>query len=91
MDTLRRVGLLLLPVTLTASLAAQGGRTVIVQTNSAGDSVHIIDPATDKIVGEIPDAEVIHGVAVAPDGSRLYLSNESTTTLDIADAKTLGS
>ena len=28
-------------------------------------------------------------MAAAPDGSRLYLSNESTATLDIVDAKTL--
>jgi YVTN family beta-propeller protein len=79
---------LLALVSFSPSLAAQG-RVVIVQTNSAGDSVHLIDPATDKIVGEIPDAEVIHGVAAAPDGSRLYLSNESTATLDVVDAKTL--
>ena len=89
MDMFRRIGLLLLLVSVSVSLAAQAGRTVIVQTNSAGDSVHLIDPATDKIVAEIPDAEVIHGVAAAPDGTRLYLSNESTTTLDIVDAKTL--
>ena len=76
-------------VSLAPSMAAQSGRVVIVQTNSAGDSVSLIDPATDKIVGEIPDAEVIHGVAAAPDGSRLYLSNESTDTLDVVDAKTL--
>ena len=40
-------------------------------------------------MAEIPDAEVIHGVAAAPDGSRFYLSNESTDTLDVVDAKTL--
>ncbi|MCH2253121.1 MAG: hypothetical protein MK365_08170, partial [Vicinamibacterales bacterium] len=61
----------------------------IVQTNSAGDNVHLIDPATNTIVGEITGVEVVHGVAAAPDGSRLYLSNESTETLDIVDAKTL--
>ena len=88
MAALRRVGVLL-SVVLAMPLAAQTARTVIVQTNSAGDAVHLIDPATDTIVGEIPDAEVIHGVAAAPDGSRLYLSNESTTTLDIVDATTL--
>ena len=76
-------------VSLAPSMAAQSGRVVIVQTNSAGDSVSLIDPTTDKIVAEIPDAEVIHGVAAAPDGSRLYLTNESTDTLDIADVKTL--
>ena len=89
MATLRRSGLLFLLILIALPLSAQSTRTVIVQTNSAGDSVHLIDPATDTIVGEIPDAEVIHGVAAAPDGSRLYLSNESTATLDVVDAKTL--
>ena len=86
---LRRLGLGLLPLCLALPMAAQTRRPVIVQTNSAGDSVHLIDAATDTVVAEIPDAEVIHGAAAAPDGSRLYLSNESTTTLDIVDAKTL--
>lgn len=89
MTRLSRIGLLVLAVSLAIPLAAQTRRAVIVQTNSAGDSVHLIDPASDTIVGEIPDAEVIHGAAAAPDGSRLYLSNESTATLDIVDAKTL--
>jgi YVTN family beta-propeller protein len=89
MCALRRFGLLVAPALLTLPLFAQAGRPMIVQTNSAGDSVHVIDPATDTIVGEIPDAEVIHGVAAAPDGSRLYLSNESTATLDVVDVYTL--
>jgi YVTN family beta-propeller protein len=89
MATLRRLGLLSLPLILVVPLVAQTARPVIVQTNSAGDSVHLIDPTTDTIVGEIPDAEVIHGVAAAPDGSHLYLSNESTATLDVVDTKTL--
>jgi YVTN family beta-propeller protein len=83
------VAVLSLPAFFVLPLPAQTGKAIIVQTNSAGDRVSLIDPATDKIVAEIPDAEVIHGVAAAPDGSRLYLSNESTDTLDIADVKTL--
>jgi YVTN family beta-propeller protein len=83
------IALVTFAVLLTAASSAQSGRVVIVQTNSAGDSVHLIDPVTDRIVAEIPDAEVIHGVAVAPDGSKFYLSNESTDTLDIADVSTL--
>lgn len=61
----------------------------IVQTNSAGDSVMLIDPATNKVVGEIDGIEVNHGVAVAPDGSRFYITDEAESTLDVADAKTL--
>ena len=61
----------------------------IVQTNSAGDSVDLIDPATNKIVGVINGIEVNHGASVAPDGSRYYVSNEAESTLDVVDAKTL--
>jgi YVTN family beta-propeller protein len=86
---LTAVALLALPVFFSAPLTAQSGRTVIIQTNSAGDTVHLIDPVTDKIVGEIPDEEVVHGVAAAPDGSRIYLTNESTITVDVIDTKTM--
>jgi len=71
-----------------APVAAQR-RPIIVQTNAAGDNVQLIDPETNTIVGEITGVEVIHGVAAAPDGGKLYLTNESTEMLDIVDVKTL--
>ena len=61
----------------------------IIQTNSAGDNVHIIDPVTNKVVGVIEGIEVNHGVAVAPDGTRIYVSDEAQSTLDVVDSKTL--
>src|SRR6266478_10106324 len=61
----------------------------IIQTNSAGDDVSIIDPATNKVVGVIHGIEVNHGAAAAPDGSRYYISNEAESTLDVVDQKTL--
>jgi YVTN family beta-propeller protein len=64
-------------------------KVVIVQTNSAGDRVSIIDPATNTVVGEIQGIEAPHGAAVAPDGSRIYVSDEGENTLDIVDARTL--
>src|SRR4026209_1801353 len=67
---------------------AASGRVVIIQTNSAGDNVHVIDPATNKVIGVINGIEVNHGAAVAPDGSRIYVSNEAESTLDVVDAKT---
>src|SRR4051812_38108810 len=50
--------------------AANAGKVRIIQTNSAGDNVSIIDPVTNKVVGEISGIEVNHGAAAAPDGSR---------------------
>jgi YVTN family beta-propeller protein len=51
--------------------------------------VQLIDPATNKVVGEITGIEVSHGVAVAPDGSAIYVSDEADSTLDVVDGKTL--
>ena len=59
----------------------------IIQTNSAGDNVHLIDPATNKVVGIIEGIEVNHGAAAAPDGSRIYISDEAENALAIVDAK----
>ena len=61
----------------------------IIQTNSAGDNVHVIDPDTNKVVGVISGIEVNHGVGAAPDGSRIYISDEAESSLDVVDAKTL--
>jgi YVTN family beta-propeller protein len=74
---------------LLLALPLAAGTVRIIQTNSAGDNVHIIDPATNKVVGVINGIEVNHGAAVAPDGSRYYISNEAESTLDVVDAKTL--
>jgi YVTN family beta-propeller protein len=69
--------------------APRTGKLRIIQTNAAGDNVTIIDPATNKVVAEITGIEVGHGVAVAPDGSRIYVSNEADSTLDVVDGRTL--
>jgi YVTN family beta-propeller protein len=61
----------------------------IVQTNSGGDNIHLIDPATNTVVGEIKGVPVNHGAAAAPDGKRFYFSSEAERTLDIVDGKTL--
>ncbi len=71
------------------ALPLLAGTVRIIQTNSAGDDVSIIDPATNKVVGVIHGIEVNHGAAVAPDGSRYYISNEAERTLDVVDTKTL--
>ena len=72
----------------TISLAAQS-KIRIIQTNSAGDNVHIIDPATNTVVGVIEGIEVGHGAGVAPDGRRIYISDEAESSLDVVDGKTL--
>ncbi len=79
-----------LGVVALSPAVAQQGKLRILQTNSAGDNINIIDPATNKVVGEIKGIEANHGIAVSPDGSRIYVSVESIEkVLDVVDAKTL--
>jgi YVTN family beta-propeller protein len=66
------------------------GQARILQTNSRGDSVHVIDPSTQKVVGEIKGLPANHGVTGAPDGSRFYITSEAKRSVEVIDAKTLG-
>jgi len=77
----------LLGFLLVLPLAASTVR--VIQTNSAGDNVSVIDPTTNKVVGVINGIEVGHGAASAPDGKSYYISNEAESTLDVVDTKTL--
>ena len=79
----------LLVVTMCAASLSAQHKVRIIQTNSAGDNVSLIDPATNKVVGEITGIEAGHGAGASPDGSRIYVSDEAESTLDIVDAKTL--
>ena len=73
----------------TVSFSAMAAQLRIIQTNFAGDSIHIIDPATNKVVNEIKGLEATHGIVVSPDGSRIYISSEDDFTLVVIDGKTL--
>jgi len=71
---------------LAMPLAA--GTVRIYVTDSATDTIHVIDPATNKVVQVIEGIEVPHGVDFSPDGSRVYISNEYESVLDVVDQKT---
>ena len=84
----------ILPVALGVLLlanpvAAQDVRVRIIQTNAAGDNVHIIDPATNTVVDVITGIPIPHGVTSHPDGREYYFSNEVEHTLDIVSTETL--
>ena len=65
------------------------GKVRILQSNSGGDNIHIIDPATNTVVGEIDDVPIPHGVTYHPDGSVYFISNEFDHTLDVVSTDTL--
>jgi YVTN family beta-propeller protein len=87
MSALQRLTNCAVVVLALAPLSALAGTARIYITNSAGDSIHVIDPATNKVVQVIKGIEAAHGINFAHDGSKVYVSNESTSTLDVFDAK----
>ena len=66
---------------------ASAGTVRIYVTNSAGDTIDVIDPVSNKVVQEIKDVVGAHGIAFSPDAARVYVSNEETSSLDVFDRK----
>lgn len=89
MLTTRRLAALAAIAALVIPAAAAAQTVRIIQTNSAGDNVHVIDPLTNEVIGVIDGIERAHGAAPSPDGKKLYVANESDDTVDIVDMETL--
>ena len=51
--------------------------------------VMVIDLDSDKVVGDIPDTQGVHGIALAPELNRGFTSNGKADTSTIFDLKTL--
>ena len=69
-------------------LPASAATVRIYVTNSAGDTIDVIDPVSNKVVQKIKDVVGAHGIAFSPDAARVYVSNEETSSLDVFDRKT---
>src|SRR5229473_3362239 len=54
-------------------------------TNSASDTIDVVDPATNKVVRVIHGIELPHGIVFSPDGTRIYVSDEAESVLDVVD------
>jgi DNA-binding beta-propeller fold protein YncE len=73
-----------------ALATAASAQVRIVQTNSGkSNNVHLIDPVTNRIVGEVANVPINHGAAASPDGRWLYFTSEAEQTLHVVDGKTL--
>jgi YVTN family beta-propeller protein len=64
----------------------EGARRLYV---SHGTQVEVIDVDSGKIVGSIPKMPGVHGIAIAPDLGRGFVSNGKSSTVTIFDLKTL--
>jgi DNA-binding beta-propeller fold protein YncE len=56
---------------------------------SRGTHVAVLDADTYAIVGDIPDTQGVHGIALAPDLGRGFTSNGRNNTVTVFDLKTL--
>jgi len=56
---------------------------------SHGAKVVVVDVDSEKIVGEIPNTQGVHGIAIAPGLNRGYISDGRTNDVTVFDLKTL--
>src|SRR5437764_8138357 len=56
---------------------------------SHGTQTEVVDTATDKVVGTIPETNGVHGIAVANDLGRGFTSDGMDNDVTIFDLKTL--
>ncbi|MBS1866560.1 MAG: YncE family protein [Acidobacteria bacterium] len=56
---------------------------------SHGSHVVVVDADSDTVVGDIPDTQGVHGIAISPDTGRGFTSNGRANTVTIFDLKTL--
>ncbi|MGD0126320.1 MAG: YncE family protein [Terriglobia bacterium] len=64
----------------------RGGRRLYI---SRGTHVQVMDTDSYALVGDIPDTQGVHGIAVAPELGRGFTSNGRANTVTIFDLKTL--
>jgi DNA-binding beta-propeller fold protein YncE len=64
----------------------EGARRLYV---SHGTQVEVLDVDSGSIVGSIPKTPGVHGIAIAPELGRGFVSNGKTSTVTIFDLKTL--
>jgi YVTN family beta-propeller protein len=83
-------------VTKKISIAGQGGWDYLTVDESArrlyvshGTQVEVLDVDSGEIVGKIANTPGVHGIAVAPELGRGFVSNGQSSTITIFDLKTL--
>jgi YVTN family beta-propeller protein len=70
---------------LGSTRAGAGDTPKLYVTNSTGNSIHVIDLGTYKVLGQIKTGDHPHGAAASADGRRLFTTVESDHTLGIID------
>jgi YVTN family beta-propeller protein len=72
-----------LPVFAFAGLAAAAPKAYV--GNFKDNTVSVIDTGTRKVLGTIPVAAGPHGMAMTPDGRRLYVTGDESSSMSVID------
>ena len=56
---------------------------------SHGSQVEVLDVDSEKVVGQIPNTLGVHGIAIAPESGRGFVSDGQTSLVTVFDLKTL--
>src|SRR5207247_3559136 len=71
----------------TDSLTAEPGTGRVIVSRST--HVMVIDGATGKVIGDIPDTPRNHGIALAPKSNHGFITSAGDSTVTMVDLKTL--
>jgi YVTN family beta-propeller protein len=82
-----KLGYFFVLVAMSFPLAASSARIYVLNRDSS--TLEVIDPATNKVVQTISGITQPQGVVFSPDGSRAYVTSESSDrSLNVVDTKT---
>src|SRR4051812_14072083 len=56
---------------------------------SHGAFVEVVDPDAGKVVGQIPQLHGVHGIAIAADLNKGFITNGQSNSVTVFDLKTL--
>src|SRR5689334_18466536 len=56
---------------------------------SHGNVVEVVNPDTGKVLGQIAQLHGVHGIAVAPDLNKGFITNGQSNSVTVFDLKTL--
>ncbi|NNL99437.1 MAG: PQQ-dependent catabolism-associated beta-propeller protein [Gammaproteobacteria bacterium] len=75
----------ILAAVLFAATAAAAPSNRVFVTNERGDSVTVIDAATNQVVGTIDVGKRPRGIGIAPDGSEIYVALAAENAIAVID------
>src|SRR5438445_11968311 len=78
-----RLGLWLTGVVMFAGVPGASAAPFAYIANDLSNDVSVLDIATNSVVATVPVGQLAQGVAVTPDGSRVYVTNAVDGTVSV--------